>query len=314
VIIPASFAATYDREFATVAAVRDMAGSRMRVLCTKESWLFEDRIKSAESALAKAESGAVASLSTMLDLYAATVVVPTRTQVHKAIEELLVRFEGEVKDRSRDVSSFPYDDTHIEAWLGSKITPPIRPREVIERRFEIQVRTGTMWSWWRATHDDIYKGGRRDWRTERVAAQARAALELTDALLDDLTGAAAIQQARSNPGDARLEAAAGLLDAWRRGQWPTDVLRFSSTALAYVDAAGSTLSYVAEQLRVTPGPLNSHSDLTPGEAVMVACARISTLKHVEALRKQGLRLFITPEMEALYPRLADVGPDDRMAL
>jgi hypothetical protein len=200
---------------------------------------------------------------------------------------------------------------HDAAAIAS--APPVRPLAVIERHFEIQVRTGTMCSWWRATHDGIYKGSRRDWRTERVAAQARAALELTDALLDDLTGAAAIQQARPNPGDERIEEATSLLEAWRKGQWPTDVLRFGSTALVYTDAADTTLSAVAGQLTAAPNPLSSHGDLTPGEAVMVAYARISTMKHIRALREQELRLFITPEMETLCPQLVDVAPDDRVA-
>ena len=313
-IIPASFAATYDREIAIAETVRGMAANRMRVLCADRGWLFEDRLKSIESALAKAESGAVESLSAMLDLYAATIVVPTRTQVTQASEALLVRFEGEVKERAREVTAFPYDDTHIEARLGSRITPPIRPKAVIERPFEIQVRTGTMWSWWRATHDGIYKGGRRDWRTERVAAQARAALELTDALLDDLTGAAALQQARRAPGDARLEEAARLLDLWSAGQRPADVLRFSATALAYTDAAGSTLRSIGERLTALPDLLVSRSDITPGQAVMIASAQSSALKHVTELRKKGLLLFITPEMEALYLPLSTVGPQDRVAL
>jgi ppGpp synthetase/RelA/SpoT-type nucleotidyltranferase len=314
VIIPPSFAATYDREVAIAALVRELAANRIRVLCADRGWLFEDRLKSAESALAKAESGAVASLSTMLDLYAATIIVPTRTQVTEACDALLVRFEGEIKERVREVTAFPYDDTHMEARLGSNITPPVRARAVIERPFEIQVRTGTMWSWWRATHDGIYKGGRRDWRTERVAAQARAALELTDALLDDLAGAAALQQARRAPGDVRLEEAARLLDVWPAGRRPADVLRFSATALAYMDAASSTLRNIDEHMTAPPDQLASRPDITPGQAVMVASAQISALKHVTALREQGRRLFITPEMEALYPPLVEVGPDDRVAL
>src|SRR5205085_494883 len=146
--------------------------------------------KSEESALAKLQLSPVPALSEMHDLYGTTVVVPTTAQIPDAVEAISAEFPGATKVARRRprAETFMYDDTHVLAQLGSRAAG--LNDAIKHRKFEIQVKSGLQYAWWRATHDVLYKGAERSWRLSRVAGQIRAALELLDTQLGNLRGSA----------------------------------------------------------------------------------------------------------------------------
>ena len=231
-------------------AVRDTAASRLRSLCESKKWLFADRMKNEESALARLQLGDVPSLSALLDFYAAAVIVPTRNHLEAATAEVSALFEVvEVrKERNADPRAFPYDDIHVYVELGSSALSakddPIRVK-----RFEVQVRTGLQYSWWWATHDVIYKGGIQDWRAHRLASQVRANLELLDDILANLEAVAGLQPPRDDPSELDYRLLSELSEEWELTQRPGDIRRFCETALLYSRAADVSVDDLLSELR-----------------------------------------------------------------
>ena len=54
---------------------------------------------------------------------------------------------------------------------------------VDEILFEVQVLTALEYAWQVATHDEVFKGERIDWRRDRLAAELKAAVEQMDNLV-----------------------------------------------------------------------------------------------------------------------------------
>src|SRR5262249_3487610 len=148
--------------------------------------------------------------------------------------------------RTSDAERFFYDDVHVIASLGE--IGPVRPREVLEREFEIQIRTGVQYAWWRATHDVLYKGlDEPSWRLRRVASQLKANLELVDGALADLPAAATLLEAREDDrADPDFETARSWLDRWPQRRRPTDVHKFADAVGTFATAAHLDLDEVFE--------------------------------------------------------------------
>jgi hypothetical protein len=315
-IIPDSCAAAYEREQTTALALKEWAETRLRVICAREHWLFDDRLKSAESAIQKVETGLVASLADLEDIYAAMVVVPTHRYIAEAVRVISESFEGAVKpQRTADPLSFPYDDVHFRARLGAHVAPAAVPEIVRNRWFEVQVKTGLQYAWWRATHDSIYKGAVREWAPQRVASQARASLELLDGILADIPRSAELQTVHDPLGAPPQSPSAAWLQLWRAADRPEDVARFCQTVDALLVVSGTDPGIVGEYLESDEArPLVGTRTLTPLQAVVVAIARLSGIAWVGGMAADGRRLVVTAEMIEHEPELANVEGAHRVAL
>lgn len=306
--VPDSVARAYEEELAVVEALRTHASNRLRVLAADNSWLFDDRIKTAESVLSKLETGS-ASLREMNDLYAAMLVVPTQKHVPAASDAVLRFFNAQVRPgRAIDVSSFVYDDVHIIATLRGKVSPRAVPHPaVLDRPFEIQVHTGVQYAWWRATHDDIYKGSSSagsSWAAKRASGQARASLELIDGVLADFEAAARLQKnvrEEEDPGAIMR----GWLEHWPKRRRPADEVRFATTARAVARAAQVELDAIAQRFAV--GELDrfvAAPDLTPIQVILIACHLIGGDAIFSSLLAADQHLLVTDELLAAYPKLS----------
>lgn len=315
--IPDSVARAYEEQLALVEPLRRHASKRLRILAADNSWLFDDRIKSAESALSKLETGG-GSLRDMNDLYAAMLVVPTQKHVAAASEAILRSFTGQIRPaRSIEASSFVYDDMHIIATLRGKISPRAVPHPaVLDRPFEIQIHTGVQYAWWRATHDDIYKGSSpagRSWAAKRASGQARAALELVDGVLADFAAAARLQKTLSSHDDEAGESVRAWLEHWPRRKRPTDEVRFASTAAAIAAAAGVDPDAITQKLAV--GDLATFiaaPQLTPIQVILIACHLIAGSTMFANLATAQQRVLITGELLEAYPSLSTLPTDQRV--
>jgi ppGpp synthetase/RelA/SpoT-type nucleotidyltranferase len=317
VILPDSFVAAFDTEMSVVEATGSFSESRLRLLCDAHHWLFDSRFKEPQSALAKLEAGSFESLPEMNDLYAATIVVPTHRSVRDAITAVSEEFDvAKGPQRTQDPLTFPYDDVHLIASLGTKVSPPSMPEVVRLRQFEIQVRTGLQYAWWRATHDTVYKGVVRDWGSQRVASQARAALELLDGVLANIAKSAELQTVDSPLGDPPEPVGAEWILLWREADRPEDLARFCST----VDAIISTTT-------IEPGAIRNRLEsdgfreiieqdqMTPIQVVLLAVCQLDDVEPwIERFRQSGKRLLLTPECLRAGPELGAVPGDLRVAI
>lgn len=307
--VPESIARAYEEELAVVAALRVHASSRLRIIAANNSWLFDDRVKAPESALSKLEMGRV-SLREMNDLYAAMLVVPTQKHVAAATDAVLTSFSGEVRPaRLTDASSFVYDDIHVIAKLRGRISPLAVPHvSVLDRQFEIQIHTGVQYAWWRATHDDIYKGSSsagRSWAAKRASGQARASLELIDGVLADFEGAAHLQKAPLSEVDP-AEVAREWLRYWSASRRPTDEVRFASTSWAIATAAEIHPDQITQQF--VSGALDAYvgrADITPIQVVTIACHLIDGDEIYPRLLAAERRVLVTSELVTAYPPFGD---------
>jgi hypothetical protein len=244
----------------------------------------------------------------MIDLYATMVVVPTARQIDEAVESVLELFDGTVKQRqAKPPDRFPYDDVHIHARLGGKVSPAAMPEVVRQRSFEVQVRTGLQYAWWRATHDITYKGAVKEWGSQRLAGQTRATLELLDGLLADIPKSAELQLATEKDERPVAPVSAGWLDLWSPDRRPGDVSRFCEAVDAVVGAAALDPGNVGTVLGDYGHAYLRESDqFTPAQAVFVVVDELAGPGWTEALVQGGRRLLVTAEMVAARAELAAV--------
>ncbi len=315
-VIPTSFLVRCREQEAIVKRVQMRAEPRLRRLCDDNRWLFEGRIKPAESVLAKLQLGELRSIEDMHDFYATTVVVPTRAELEDAVTKVMAAFgEADRKPpRLRDPEAFIYDDAHVIARLGP-LGGNLEPAEVEQRAFEVQVRTGLQWAWWRATHDQVYKGS-DDWRLRRAAASVRAVLESAEGDLADLQGAA-----------ERLGVPAGIepdADAEAIGLWPSmwpearraaDPRRFVENVQVYLAAAGLDVTGCGELLKSTrSAELIATRELTPAQTILILLAEECGATFISALRAYGRFVLVTDEMRSASTCFSDLGTDDVVML
>ena len=301
---------------AVIGKMREFAEPRLRNLCAQHHWLFDDRVKGVESALVKLEMGRTSSLRGLIDLYATMVVVPTAAHIDLAVAAVLDSFDGTVKQRPpRPPDSFPYDDVHIHAYLGTKVSPPAMLEVVRLRVFEIQVRTGLQYAWWRATHDTTYKGAIKDPATQRLAGQTRATLELLDSLLADIPKAAELQLIGYADEPAPTPPSANWLQLWAEDRRPDDVGRFCETIDAILSAADVDAEMVGSALTDGTHDVLLNSDqLTPTQAIVVVVDELAAPGWTERLALVGRRLMVTAEMLAVRPELDQVPVAHRVEL
>lgn len=311
--IPPSFEYVYLREAETAERLEAYAGSRLRGLCADQKWLFASRMKSEESVFAKLQLGELASILKMDDVYAATVVVPTRNDIPTAISAVMAEYpDSEVKVRKReDPHRFQYDDTHIYATLGS--TAPGIDNAIRYRPFEIQVRTGLQFSWWKATHDVLYKGDIKDWRLERVASQARGTLDLIDGVLADLPRASDLLEGAPGDEDSEFTRIVGWLDRWEKTRRPIDNRRFVDTVTGWLGDAAVGLAQIEGRLETERGAeIVSKEGLTPAQVVIALAAEEPG--GIDALLQSGRRLIVTDELVKFNSSFAKVPAASRVAL
>lgn len=299
-----SIAIAYDATVDVARELQTVAGTRLRVICSEHGWLFDDRVKSLESCLSKLDSGS-GPIEELVDMYAATVVVPTQNELDHASAQILSRFSGDLKPRRHSSAEvFAYDDIHILAKLEGMVSPMSVSKSALERRFEIQVRTGLQYSWWKATHDQIYKSAAAEdhsWAMVRSSGQARASLELLDGVLSDLPRASAMLR-QAPPGSDYDDGSRRLLDFWPRAAWPSDIHRFIGSVDALLSVCGMDLEGARAALSdLKMAPALASRQISPAQAVSAALWLARGGGFVSALKAHNKRILVTAEMQTLCP-------------
>jgi ppGpp synthetase/RelA/SpoT-type nucleotidyltranferase len=312
--IPGSFIVSYREQEATAKRLQRIAGKRLRLMCNSNQWLFDDRVKGEESAFAKLQLGGFKRISDVHDFYAATVVIPTPAELSKAVSAMKASFGTTkvVKRTVGDPRTFSYDDLHILVTLGKNA--PGEPTAVKDRVFEVQVRTGLQYAWWRATHDTVYKGGEKSWRLGRVASQVRASLELLDIVLADLRKAARLLTEKKTSEDKAFAAVVQSLNRWPEERRPTDVLGFFNAIGEIARATDTTEQTVVAVLNAAEGKrLTGETEVTPLQAVLGALIERDGPEVVDKLKPKRYVLLNT-EFLAACPAAEGVASLRRVVL
>lgn len=297
--VPGSFTLAYREQEATAQRLQYLAGRRLRGVCGDNKWLFDDRIKKEESAFAKLQLSSFKRISDVHDFYAAVVVVPTPAELSAAVATLKATFPTTkvVRRTVGDPRTFSYDDIHVLVTLGK--TAPAEPAAVKDRLFEVQVRTGLQFAWWRATHDTIYKGGEKSWRLSRIASQVRASLELLDMVLSDLRKAARLRAEQKASEDKAFAAVAKSLERWPPARRPSDVLRFFNAIAELAKAADTTEQKIIAVLDEPEGKrLADETEVTPFQAVLGSLIESAGPEVVEQLKPNRYVLLNTEFLAA----------------
>ncbi|MBW4053502.1 MAG: hypothetical protein HIU85_18980, partial [Proteobacteria bacterium] len=234
-------------------AVKDI----LRAYADDNGFAFIGRLKNTKSIAEKIETGRYPSWSSLDDLYACCLVVPTPGHDAPTVQHLCQRFACvELKSRGtsqKDPTVFRFDATR---FIGRLTPSSMREasENVLNVCFEIQVRTAFEHAWSCTTHALAYKGGKVDWRRLRLAAQLKAAVEQLDALIAGYDAVVEEIAAQRWPEvEAKRQIESFFRDRIESGQLPRELepeswLRFCDNFLAIVVAAKS--GYVEDKVTV----------------------------------------------------------------
>jgi ppGpp synthetase/RelA/SpoT-type nucleotidyltranferase len=283
--------------------------------------LFASRLKDAESLYSKVEEGHHKNaFSEIPDIYAATIALPVVSDIAKVCQRVLVDFEeiDRRSDRSRKPEEFIYDDLHLVVRLRESNL--IADKSLLNLRFELQIKSLLQFAWSKATHETIYKGEDISWRADRLAAEARATLELIDCLLDDVSSAALLQVEKENEDYVRRQRIVKLLtQCWTPEQLPQNLRRCAQTIDNYLKLAAITAEDLTALLSTGEGAkLLTATSLTPAQAVLGALLRSMTEDEIQGLCRKAIRhrirFLVTPEMRQLIPDVEKLPASVRVAL
>jgi hypothetical protein len=191
---------------------------------------------------------------------------------------------------NKEPSDFKFDDLRLYVKYRDQGFGP--PSGLASTLFEVQVKTFLQHAWSIATHDLIYKSDDVNWRRERVAHQARAALEQAEVTIASM---AALEESAALPGTSerfRLtnSVIAILKENWDRAELPADVRRLAGGVIEVLErvqlADENSLRELLEAGKARYG--GGHNlNWTPYRSIMQYLAEQHGDKLARALRKSG---------------------------
>ena len=271
------------------------------------------RIKPKESLMAKIEKEGYRNPADEIeDLVACRLIVRSNSDIDELLEKIEGIFNIERRIfRNFRPSEFIYDD--IQLILSFKDSPFMRNKEILGKRFELQIRTGLQDALAEVIRGETYKTDTLTWQKERTASELRANLELVDVMLSDFVKASSLQEERGyEPYQRRNEIIKLLKDVWSAEKLPEDLRRASIVIEDYLKLAEATVedlshwltlgkySYIVEAVSITPCQII---------LIILFLEKKALLEHA---RKRNRHLLITDEMIDLCPELKDVDPSYRV--
>ena len=303
-ILSAAFEQEYSSRIVRFRDLREVCDPILESIAHQLHGSYGSRIKDPESLYSKIETGRFRRpYSDITDIYAATVALPVVSDIPKACERVLVDFEELERrtDRSNSPLVFAYDDLHLTVRL--RRDNPVASRALKRIKFELQIKSLLQYAWTKATHETIYKGPEVSWQRDRLAAEARATLELIDSLLHDVSVAAGLQLEIDNPDYVRKRSIVSLLvELWRPEQRPLNLKRCAETIDAYLRLAEINPDDLQQLLSTGEGRRYiSAVSLTPAQCVLATI--IDSLDDAAlktfCRKARGVRFVVTREMQSL---------------
>jgi len=271
------------------------------------------RIKPKESLITKIEKeGCKNPADEIEDLVACRLIVRSNSD----IDEILERIEGIFNIERRVFrnfrpSEFIYYD--IQLILSFKDSPFINNKEILGKKFELQIRTGLQDALAEVIRGETYKTDTLTWQKERTASELRANLELVDMMLSDFVKASSLQEEKGyEPYQRRNEIIKLLKDVWSPEKLPEDLRRASIIIEDYLKLAEATVEGLFRWLN-----LGKYSHIV--EAVSITPCQIILIilflekgAFIKNVRKENRCLLITDEMIDICPALEEIDSSCRV--
>lgn len=269
------------------------------------------RIKPKESIMAKIEKEGYANpANEMEDLVACRLIIKSNSNINEILEKIEGVFNIEKRNiRNYRPNEFIYDD--IQLILSFKDNPLISNKDILGKKFELQIRTGLQDALAEVIRGEIYKTDMLTWQKERTASELRANLELVDVVLSDFLKIADIQEEKDyKPYQQRNEVIKLLKDTWSAEKLPEDLRRASIIVEEYLRLAGATIEDLSKWF-VKHAHIVDAVSITPCQIVLIILflEKSTFLKNVE---KKTRRLLITDEMIDICPELKKINTSCRV--
>jgi len=267
------------------------------------------RIKPKESLMAKIEKEGYKDPSEDIeDLVACRLIVKSNSDIDEILEKIEGIFNIEKRNfRSFRPSEFIYDD--IQLILSFKDSPFISNKEILGKKFELQIRTGLQDALAEVIRSEIYKTATLTWQKERTASELRANLELVDVILSDFLKISAIQEEKDyKPYQQRNEIIKLFKDMWSAEKLPEDLRRASIIIEDYLRLAEAKVEDLSNWLN-----LDKYSNIVKAVSI-TPCQIILIIFFLEKgaflnnVRRQNRYLLITDEMIDICPELKEIDP------
>jgi len=255
------------------------------------------RIKPKESLMAKIEKeGYKNPVDEIEDLVACRLIVKSNSDIDVILSKIeeIFNIEGR-RFRSYRPSEFIYDD--IQLILSFKDSPLISNKEILGKKFELQIRTGLQDTLAEVIRGETYKTDMLMWQKERTASELRANLELVDVILSDFLAVSSIQEEKDyKPYQQRNRIINLLKDVSAAEKLPEDLRRASIIIEDYLKLAEAKVEDLAEWLKGSKHKaiVNAVS-ITPCQIILIILflEREAFLKNVMDKKRN---LLVTDEM------------------
>lgn len=266
------------------------------------------RIKPKESLMAKIEKEGYKNPADEVDDLVACTLIVNKTSEIDAVKKIIQQqfnIENEKPKRSRSPNEFIYDAVHL--ILSFKDHPFISNKDILGKRFELQIRTGLQNAIDKVTREEIYKTDVLTWQKDRTASEIRANIELLDLLLNSFPEIVAFQEEREYElYKSRNKIIKLLKDVWSAEKLPEDLRRASIIIEEYLKLADAKVEDLSNWLN-----LDKYSNIVKAVSI-TPCQIILIILFLEKgvflnnIRRQNRCLLITDEMIDICPELKEI--------
>ncbi len=261
------------------------------------------RIKPKDSLMAKIEKeGCKDPANEIKDLVACRFIVKSTSDINAIIERLEEIFNVEKRDpRTYRPDQFIYDD--IQLILSFKDNPLISNKEIVGKKFELQIRTGLQDALAEGIRSETYKSETVTWQKERMASELRANVELVDTILSDFPTVSSVQEEKDYElFEQRNKIITILKNTWSSEKLPDDLRRASIIIENYLRLAGANIEDLSYWIKDKHPDIVNAVSITPCQIILIILL-LEKESFLDNVIEQKRCLLITDEMIDICPEL-----------
>ena len=270
-IIPKTIEAFYGRMAASLHVLKyDVDQTLDSIADSLHIVYIKSRIKPKDSFMAKIEKeGYKNPIDEIKDLVACRFIVKNTSDINAIIERLEEIFNVEKRDpRTYRPDRFIYDD--IQLILSFKDNPLISNKEIVGKKFELQIRTGLQDALAEGIRSETYKSETVTWQKERMASELRANVELVDTILSDFPTVSSVQEEKDYElFEQRNKIINTLKNTWSSEKLPDDLRRASIIIEGYLRLAGANIEDLSYWIKDKHTKIVDAVSITPCQIILI---------------------------------------------